>query len=120
MPKILLVDDSVELCNGLAKLIRDEGYLVDNVMDSRKAANLIQKKRYDLYILDYRMSGLNGIDLLKMIKSVNPQCPVFILSGLPSIEQLLIEKNVTGLVAEFIDKPFDIDDLLQKIESSIS
>jgi DNA-binding response OmpR family regulator len=117
MPKILLIDDSAELCNGLAEIFRDEGYLVDNTSDSGNGAILIKKNRYDVGIFDYKMKGLNGIDLLKMIKGVNPQCPVFIVSADSSINWLIKKEKLAGLVAGIISKPFNIVELLQKIKS---
>ncbi|GEM_PF-1236756 len=117
MPKILLIDDSVELCNELAEIFRGEGYLVDNTSDSGEGAVLIKKNRYDVGIFDYKMKGLNGIDLLRMIKDVNPQCPVFIISGQSSIGRRIKKEKVADLCAGIIRKPFNIVELLQKIRS---
>ncbi|MBF0522884.1 MAG: response regulator [Candidatus Omnitrophica bacterium] len=114
MPKkILLIDDNEELCDELANLFREEGLLVDNASDSAKGAVLIENNRYDGGIFDYKMKGLTGIDLLKRIKSVNPQCVVFIISGLASIETILQQENVMDLVAGIIKKPFEIEMLIQ-------
>jgi DNA-binding response OmpR family regulator len=117
MPKILLIDDDAELCDELSEIFREEGYLVDNAFDSGEGAGLIKSNRYDVGIFDYKMSGLNGIDLLKMIKGVSRQCAVFIVSGRPGIEKLIKEEHVSDLVAGVINKPFDIDDILQKVRA---
>jgi DNA-binding response OmpR family regulator len=116
MAKILLVDDNAELCVELAGIFRAEGYLVDNTSDSSEGAGLIKRNRYDVGILDYKMKGLNGIDLLK---EVNPQCPVFIISGMLAIDKLIIEERVSGLVAGIINKPFDLEMLLQMVRGVI-
>jgi DNA-binding NtrC family response regulator len=62
------------------------------------------------------MKGLNGIDFLKLIKDVNSECAVFIVSGKPGIDELIKEENVENLVAGVIGKPFDIPLLMQKIK----
>ena len=118
MPKrILIVDDDTSVSNSLAMLIREEGYLVDNTSDSGEGALLIEKNEYDVCLFDYKMKGLTGIDLLKMIKNKNPQCAVFIISGTLDIDTLRADKNIGSLAAGIISKPFDIEALFQKIRS---
>ncbi len=116
-PKILLIDDNSELCDGLAEAIRAEGYLVDNTSDSEEAAALIKKNKYHAGIFDYKMRGLNGIDLLKIMKSVDPQCSVFMITAMSSIHALLAEEKVGDLVAGVLKKPFNIEELIQEIKS---
>lgn len=118
MPKkILIVDDDTELVGELAEILRDEGYFVENTSDSLQAEKLINKNTYDLYLLDYKMSGLSGIDLLKKIKENKSESVVFIISGRPSIDKLLKEENVHHLISAVIKKPFDVEVLLQKIKT---
>ena len=118
--KILIVDDDTGVSNSLAMLIREEGYLVDNTSDSGEGVLLIEKNRYDVGIFDYKMKGLSGIDLLKMIKNKNPRCAVFIISGTLDIDTLRADKNIGSLAAGIISKPFDIEALFQKIRSQRS
>jgi DNA-binding NtrC family response regulator len=113
--KILLVDDDLALCNSIAMLLREEGYCVEAATDSREGTVLINKNRYDVAIFDYKMEGLNGIDLLMMTKKINPRCAVFILSGMLNIEKLCEKAKKAGLLAGVIGKPFDVVALLQKI-----
>jgi two-component system response regulator FixJ len=116
MPKkILIVDDDPAICDSLAIIFRDEGYSVDETTDSGKAAILIKNNRYDVCIFDYQMNGLNGIDLLKMIKGVDLRCPVFIISGMLSIEMLCDKEIKAGVAAVIISKPFDVEALLQRV-----
>jgi DNA-binding NtrC family response regulator len=116
MPKeILIVDDDKNVGHSLAMLLREEGYLVDNTTDSREGALLIEKNGYDVCLFDYKMKGLNGIDLLKMAKNKHPRCAVFIISGMLDIDMLDADKNMSRLVAGIINKPFDIELLFEKI-----
>jgi len=114
--RILIVDDDPDICDSLAMLLRIEGYNVDETSDSQQAANLIEKDIYDVCLFDYKMKGLNGIDLLKRTKNVNPECSVFIVSGMDMDEFYNREIN-TGLAGS-IRKPFDIDALLERIETA--
>ena len=113
--KILIVDDYESICNSLAMLFREDGYLVDNTSDSSEAALLIKKNRYDACVFDYKMNPLTGIDLLKMVKNKDPGCSVFIISGVLTIELISADKSVVALATGLITKPFDAEGLLKKI-----
>ncbi len=120
MPKkLLLVDDDRELCQELAEILRDEGYAVDATSDSAKGDALISEKAYDLYLFDYKMTGFNGIELLKKAKARNAASHVFIMSGRPFLQRALEQEHATELVTAVIDKPFDIEILLGKIKSAL-
>lgn len=113
--KILIIDDDPGVCNSLAMLLRGEKYHVDNTMDSGEGVTLIKKNEYDLCLFDYKMKGLNGIDLLRILKGVNPRCPVFIISAMSNIEALCRKEIKAGLLAGIISKPFDVEALLKRI-----
>ncbi|MDD5668594.1 MAG: response regulator [Candidatus Omnitrophica bacterium] len=117
--KILIVDDDSGICNSFAVLFREEGYCVHATTDSGEASVFIKKNRYDVCIFDYKMQGLNGIDLLKMTKEVNPLCAVFIVSGMLNIDELCKKEIKAGLAAGIISKPFDVDALLQRIAAIV-
>ena len=117
--KILIVDDDPGICDSLAIIFRFEGYHVEAITDSGEAAVLIKKNKYDVCVFDYKMKGLNGIDLLKMIKEIDPRCFVFIISGALTIEQLCKKEIKAGVAADIISKPFDVEVLLKKIRAVI-
>ena len=117
--KILVADDDSGVCNSLAILLRGEGYCVDETTDSGEAAILIKKYKYDVCFFDYKMNGLNGMDLLKMTKAMNPKCSVFIISGMLNIDELHNNKINANLIAGIFSKPFDIEALLQKIAAIV-
>jgi len=120
MPKkILIVDDDPGICNSFAVILRNEGYRVDAISNSKEAAILIKRKKYDIYLFDYKMSGLNGIDLLKMTKKVNPQCSVYIVSGMLNIDELCNKELDSGLLDGVVNKPFDVEPFLQKISALV-
>jgi DNA-binding response OmpR family regulator len=115
--KILIIDDDSELAEEMTEILRDNGYCVENTSDSARGELLIAKNTYDVYLLDYKMSGLNGVDLLKKIKKRKFKSDVFIISGRPFIETVLQEEGVHNLVRGVIKKPFNIEVLIQKIKA---
>src|SRR4030042_5615810 len=100
MPKkILIVDDDVGLAEEMAEIRRDEGYWVESASDSSQGEKLIKENTHDIYLLDYKMSGLSGVDLLRKVKEKNSNSAVFIISGRPFFEKLLKEENVLTLLS---------------------
>jgi DNA-binding NtrC family response regulator len=114
--KIILIDDDIQLCEEVAEILRDEGYFVDNTSDEAQGEVLIKNNIYDICLLDYKMSRLTGIELLRKIKEKNPRCASFIVSGKPFIQKVIEEQNVAHLVSGIIEKPFEIKDVLDKIK----
>jgi len=119
MPKLLLIDDDEELCSELAEAFRAAGYTVDNTSDSVEGSILIKKNIYDVALFDYKMKGLTGIDLLKMLKGINPACAAFLVSGRTGLDALIKDEHVGELVNGVISKPFNVEALLKKVRSAV-
>jgi len=66
--KILIVDDDQDLCDELSEVLSDNGYLVETASNGMDGQACIKKNRYHVILLDYRMPGLSGVDVLKFIK----------------------------------------------------
>ena len=117
--RILLVDDDAELCRELAEILCDEGYYVDNLCDSVIAATFIKEKSYDIFLFDYKMSGLSGVDLIRLVKEKDPAGKILIISGRPYIDKILQRENVASLVAGVVPKPFNVISLLDKLKAAL-
>jgi DNA-binding response OmpR family regulator len=114
---ILIIDDDHELCEEMAEILRDEGYLVDTAFDSIRGEEMVKTKSQDIIILDFKLPGLNGVELLKIIKTTKPATAVFLVTGRPFIEKLLQDEKLEKAVAGVMNKPFDIQLLLDKIKT---
>lgn len=113
---ILIIDDDVELGQEIAEILIEEGYSVKNTSDPVQGQGFIDAHKFDVAILDYKLPGTTGTELLKRIKKNNPETKVFIVSGRPFIEKLIKEEKVFHLLSGIISKPFDCDELLRKIK----
>lgn len=113
---ILIIDDDTELCEELFQILQDQGYLVDLAYDGQSGEKKIEQKQYDIVILDYKLPGENGGDVLRKIKAISPALSVFLVSGRPQLEKYLEEEKLTGLVAGIMNKPFDVETLLEKLK----
>lgn len=115
--RILIIDDDVELCEETAEILASEGYFVECAFDSFKGEDKFKNNKYDIIILDFKMPGINGIEMLKKIKGNTPRPKTILISGKPFIEKITEEENISGLADCVMGKPFDIAVLLEKLKT---
>jgi len=115
--KVLIIDDDIDLCEGIAEFLQDEGFDVVFTTDPFQGEDLIDREPFDVLLLDFKMTGLTGVDILKRIRSRNVNIKIILVTGRPFIEKILQEENMTGLVNGIVGKPFDPDMLIEKIRS---
>jgi DNA-binding NtrC family response regulator len=82
--RILVVDDEKSMCQFLSIMLRKEGYQITAVNTGKKAIEAIKNQRYDVVLSDIRMSGMDGIEVLKEIKAMDPTVPVVIMTAYAS------------------------------------
>lgn len=121
--KILMIDDDEELCEEITEILTNEGYRVTTAFDGLSGNRLIQKYDYDIVILDIKMPGLSGLDILEGIKGQDKELKIVVLTGRPLSKDLQEEQDyndkeesLLGLADGIIGKPFDIELLLGKIK----
>jgi two-component system response regulator TctD len=115
--RILLVEDSRQLANWLAKTLRRENYVVDCVHDGDDADYALKSQDYALVILDLSLPKLNGIDVLRRLRGRGDNVPVIILTANDTISG-----RVTGLDSgadDYLAKPFDINELEARIRAQL-
>ena len=78
--RILWVDDEVDLLKPHLMLLRNEGYVVDAIMNGNDALELLRTESYDLVLLDEQMPGLRGIEVLKELRRRAPRLPVVMVT----------------------------------------
>ncbi|PMP64516.1 MAG: Fis family transcriptional regulator [Caldimicrobium thiodismutans] len=112
-PKILVVDDEVDILNILKFLLEREGYEVDTTLNGEEAIKKIEKNYYDIVLTDLRMPGISGIVLLEKTKELSPSTEVVIMTAYASIESA-VEAIKKG-AADYIVKPFINEDLKMRL-----
>ncbi|WP_112323788.1 nitrogen assimilation response regulator NtrX [Oceanibium sediminis] len=119
MGDILVVDDERDIRELIGDILRDEGHSVRLAWDSDSAYGEINKDAPDLIILDIWLkdSKHDGIDILKSVRRDNPAIPVVIISGHGNIE--IAVAAVKQGAYDFIEKPFNIDQLMVVITRAI-
>ncbi|MBU1193540.1 MAG: response regulator [Proteobacteria bacterium] len=106
---ILVVDDEVSVNNNIRKILGKNGFTVDQAVTKEEAVEKINQLNYKLVLLDLRMPGVAGLELLESIAKAQPFARVIIITGYASI-QTAIESARIGAV-DYLPKPFTPDEL---------
>jgi CheY-like chemotaxis protein len=106
MSKILVIDDEQSIRDLLDRLLRRKGYDVVLAESGRKGLELFRRERPDVIVLDLKMPEMDGLTVLRQIRSLNRSQPVIVLTGSRTAE---MEQQVRALgVTEYIAKGFSL------------
>lgn len=114
---VLIVDDDKSILDSLSLVLRESGYNVQAIIKGEQALKTVNLNHPDLILLDVLMSGKDGREICKSIKAdeKTKDIPVIMISAHPTAF-----KNLEKIGADdFLSKPFELDDLLKKIEKYI-
>lgn len=111
--KLLLIDDEEELIFTLAERLMLRGFEADAVTNPADAIKLIEKKVYDLAIIDIKLPGINGIELMKIIREIIPNIKIILLTGHGTPEEG--KKAKLDGASEYLIKPININELIGNI-----
>lgn len=109
-PSLLLVDDDPVYRERLARAIASRGYEVRTAADAEEAVRLAEAESPELAVLDLRMPGESGLELLARLKAIDPTTRVLMLTGYGSIATA-VEAVRLGAV-HYLTKPADVDEIL--------
>jgi ActR/RegA family two-component response regulator len=117
--KILIVDDEAMIRDLFKRLLSPRGYEVIACKEGEEAVKLMREKNPQLAFVDLRLpAGMDGIETLKKLKSINPDCETIIITGYASIESA-IETMKSGAY-DYILKPFsNIRDIIELVRKAL-
>jgi two-component system, NtrC family, nitrogen regulation response regulator NtrX len=116
---VLVVDDEADIRDLVAGILSDEGYAVRTANDSESALAAIRARKPALLILDIWMAGggMDGLELLDMVKALDADLPVIMISGHGNIETAV--SAIKRGAYEFLEKPFKSDRLVLLVERAL-
>ena len=117
MNSIFIIDDEKEICESIKMILEYEGYAVDYSTNSLEGIEKISNGQYSALLLDIQMPEMNGFEVIKKVKEINPALSVIIISAHGSVENAI---KATKLGAfDFIEKPVDRDKLLLSVRNAV-
>jgi DNA-binding NtrC family response regulator len=116
--RILLVDDDEDMRSLLADVLSDEGYEVIQAANGAEALVLLHREAFAAILLDKRMPGLSGMDLLPGLRVICPQTPVIVITAFGDAHTAAegAEKGAFGLLF----KPFRMDELRAMLDHALA
>jgi two-component system response regulator HydG len=111
--RILLIDDDPALGGYLARVLRTRGgFHVTHQLDSIGALRCLETEQWDLLITDIEMPGMTGLELLERVRQLEPDLPVAVLTGNPTVGYAVSALRCAA--AEFLQKPIGAQELVAK------
>ena len=116
--RILVVDDEIGMCDFLRYLLEGEGYQVDDANSGIEALDKLRAGSYHLVLADIKMPGMDGLEMLRRIKELDPDTIVIVMTGYSSLETAI--KAIKYDAHNYLSKPFDDPDaVLAAVENGL-
>ncbi|MBR9984956.1 MAG: response regulator, partial [Desulfosarcina sp.] len=103
MPKIMVVDDEASICNNVEKILKKSNYAVTRAASAKEALDMLAKESFSLLISDIVMPGMNGLELLKMVKKEWPVTKAVMMTAYASTDTAV--KAIRMGALEYLPKP---------------
>ncbi|HPR31857.1 MAG TPA: bifunctional response regulator/alkaline phosphatase family protein [Prolixibacteraceae bacterium] len=117
-PKILWVDDEIDLLKPHILFLENKGYEVDTSTNGADALDLVKENAYDIIFLDENMPGYTGLETLSHIKEINSLVPVVMITK--SEEEAIMDEAIGSKMADYLIKPVNPKQILLSIKKNIN
>jgi DNA-binding NtrC family response regulator len=111
--RLLLIDDEKDFVNILSKRLKRRSIEVKKAFSGAKAIQALRGQEFDVAVLDLKMEDMDGIEVLKMLKIMDPRLAVIMLTGHGSAEAA--EQGIKLGAFDYLTKPCELEELLEKI-----
>jgi DNA-binding NtrC family response regulator len=115
--RVLLIDDEEELVSALVERLSYRGIEADFALNGPEALRKIQEAPFDVIVLDLKLPGMGGTEVLKRIKKQKPHIPVLMITGHGAVAEEGQEKPEEAY--DFLQKPMDIQELIVKMQEAV-
>lgn len=114
--RLLLVDDEKRFTETLGKRLTARGLFVETANSGPEALSALESRPFDVVLLDVRMPGMDGLEVLRALKKAHPLVEVILLSGNASINAAIEGMRLGAM--DYLLKPADLEDVLAKVEEA--
>ncbi len=115
--RLLIVDDEAVIRDGLKRVLEGESFIVETCSSGYGAIEIMQQREFDLIITDLKMPGMSGIEVLKSVRTLQPDTPVILITGYASVDTA-VEAMKNG-ASDYLSKPFAPDLFLEKVQGAL-
>ncbi|CAG9620107.1 response regulator [Sutcliffiella rhizosphaerae] len=115
--KLLIVDDQYGIRILLNEVFQKEGYQTFQAANGYQALDIVEKHSPDLVLLDMKIPGMDGIEILKRLKAFNSDIQVIIMTAYGELDMIQESKDL-GAITHFA-KPFDIDEIREAVRKNM-
>ena len=115
MMRVLIIEDDMDTASYISRGLAEEGHAVDHFSDGRDGLLQATTEDYDVIIVDRMLPGVDGLHLVRTLRSVGKQIPVLFLTSLGGVDD-----RVNGLEAggdDYVTKPFAFSELLARLHA---
>jgi len=113
---ILIVDDEESVRDSLYNWFIEDGYRVVSAENAKKALTILESDQFDIILADIKMPGMDGLEMLRRIKSIKPDSIVIVMTAFATVDTAV--KALKDGAYDYITKPFDPDDLTHLIRNA--
>jgi len=113
---ILVIDDEDVICKACHLVLTEKGHAVDYFKTGKSGMLAMARSRYDLVLLDMKLSDMDGMDILRTLKDKMPPPRVIVMTGYSTLSNALQAMKLGA--ADYLSKPFTDDELVQAVENA--
>jgi two-component system, NtrC family, nitrogen regulation response regulator NtrX len=114
--QVLIIDDEASIRQSLGAALKDEGYKTEAAASGREGLDLLKSEKFDVVFLDIWMPEMDGMEVLKQIKTEWPDQMVIMMSGHGNIETAV--KAVKNGAFDFVEKPLSLERILVLLQNA--
>jgi DNA-binding NtrC family response regulator len=115
--RVLIVDDEPDMVENLTRILRRAGYHCLRATESERALGVLESERPDLLVTDVRMPGLDGMELLRAARALDPPVPVIVITAFATVEAAV--DAIKQGAFDYLPKNFSMDQLLVAVERAL-
>jgi DNA-binding response OmpR family regulator len=116
-PQILIVEDDEAMREFLCQAISRSGYYVEAVQDGTEALRRIEESSFDLLLTDIRMPGLDGLELVRLVRRRYPALGVLLVTAY--MQDALGATDLGNAGVDVLSKPFNLSELIDRVETCL-
>lgn len=117
-PRLLIVDDDPGVRDSIGQALRAEGYDVDVAATGLEALDMLRNEIYGVMLLDLRMPGLHGLDVVLQAQDVQPKMAIVIMTAHASLESAIAGIR-TEQVVDYLTKPVSLGELIRALDKAL-